>query len=68
MNSSTRKLNVMKNNLLDLDYLEGTSTFKWYRDTIEIPGATTKYYTVTQADQGKSIVFEVTPISQAGIT
>ncbi|MCJ7592919.1 MAG: hypothetical protein MUO51_16360, partial [Woeseiaceae bacterium] len=44
--------------------LEGTSTFRWLRDGALI--ATTPTYTVVAADQGTTIVFEVTPIALTG--
>ncbi|PTT46357.1 hypothetical protein DBR09_11565 [Aeromonas sp. HMWF016] len=45
---------------------EGASTFQWYRDDMEISGATAKAYTLVAADEGKSIKFEVTPVSMTG--
>ena len=39
---------------------EGNSTYKWYRDGVEITGATTTTYTPTTEDIGKTITFEVT--------
>lgn len=51
---------------------EGTSIFKWYRandiggpDT-EIPGATSKNYTITTSDLNKYISFEVRPVASSG--
>ena len=53
--------------------LENGSTFKWYRsdDTsgtgkAAISGATSKTYTLTSADVGKFISFEVTPVNANG--
>ncbi|MFM5849542.1 adhesion domain-containing protein, partial [Aeromonas veronii] len=46
--------------------VEGASTFKWYRDGVEITGATAITYTLVAADRGKSIKFEVTPVSATG--
>lgn len=46
--------------------MEGTSTFKWYRDGVEIAGATAKTYVLVAADEGKPITFEVTPVSATG--
>jgi hemin uptake protein HemP len=51
---------------------EGASTFKWYRaDTVdgartELTGETGPSYTLTAADEGKFIFFEVTPRSKTG--
>ncbi|HHY74365.1 MAG TPA: hypothetical protein GX497_14305 [Bacillus bacterium] len=54
---------------------EGTSTYKWYRSDdgsgtgkTAISGATDKTYTLTSADKGKYISFEVTPIASGGDT
>jgi glycosidase len=51
---------------------EGTSIYKWYRtknangsNRTLIP-ATTNSYTITDADKGYFIVFEVTPVSKTG--
>ena len=41
---------------------EGTSTYRWLRDTAEITGATTTSYTLVAVDQGENIKFKVTPI------
>jgi len=46
--------------------LEGVSLFQWYRDNIAISGATNISYTTTTDDAGKTIVFEVTPVSITG--
>lgn len=46
---------------------EGTSTYKWYRNNIEITGATTTGYTLITGDAGKTFIFEVTPISQLSV-
>lgn len=43
--------------------VEGTSTFKWYRDGVEIVGAISNTYLIVSNDQGHNIKFEVTPIS-----
>ncbi|MDY6990237.1 MAG: DNRLRE domain-containing protein, partial [Thermodesulfobacteriota bacterium] len=48
--------------------LEGTSTFKWFRDDTEIGGATAQTYTLVAADEGTTIKFEVTPVAQAGVS
>ncbi len=45
---------------------EAESTFKWYRDGIEIAGATTVNYTLILNDAGTQIVFEVTPVAETG--
>jgi len=47
---------------------EGTSTFKWYRDGVEIPGVTNITYTLTSTDDGKTIKFGVTPVASSGST
>ena len=52
----------------------GTHTYKWYRadnaagttNKVVIAGATTATYTLLSADQGKYLVFEVTPKSATG--
>lgn len=46
--------------------LEGASTFKWYRGTDEITGATNNTYTLVAADEGQTIKFEVTPVAATG--
>jgi alpha-tubulin suppressor-like RCC1 family protein len=45
---------------------EGVSTFRWLQDGSAIPGATAITYTVTAADVGHSITFEVTPVATTG--
>lgn len=45
---------------------EGTSTFRWLRDGVAIDGATGAEYTLTLADEGASMIFEVTPVAAAG--
>ena len=54
---------------------EGISTFRWYRaddsngtGETAIPGATARTYSLTIADAGKYISFEVTPAATSGIT
>lgn len=42
---------------------QGTSTFRWLRSGVAIPGATAEKYTLVGADQGNPIIFEVTPVS-----
>ncbi len=46
--------------------LEGDSTFKWYRNDVEIDGATSQTYLLTSDDVGQTIVFEVTPVAETG--
>jgi hypothetical protein len=45
---------------------EGTSTYRWLRDGVEILGAAAPSYTVVPADQGALIVFEVAPVAVTG--
>jgi hypothetical protein len=45
---------------------EGASTFQWYRGNTKISGATQKSYTLTSAELGEAIKFEVTPVSATG--
>lgn len=45
---------------------EGTSTFKWYRDNVLVPGAVSNSYLLTTADINTKIHFEVTPVSSTG--
>jgi hypothetical protein len=47
---------------------EGSSTYRWLRDTVAIFGATAQTYTLVAADQGTSIVFEVTPVALTGVS
>ncbi|MFV1984592.1 MAG: hypothetical protein ACC657_13700, partial [Thiohalomonadales bacterium] len=42
------------------------STFRWLREGSAIDGATTKEYILVDADVGKAIKFEVTPVAKAG--
>ena len=53
---------------------EGTTTFKWYRaddasgtNKTEITGATNTSYTIVDADEGKYLLFEVTPRTKTGV-
>jgi hypothetical protein len=46
---------------------EGTSTFRWLRGGVAIPGATAHSYTLVGADLGATITFEVTPIAATGV-
>lgn len=53
---------------------QGASIYKWYRydadgtNQVLIQGANTKTYKVVQADFGKKLQFEVTPVAQVGDT
>jgi len=54
---------------------EGASIYKWYAaddasgtNATEISGAVNKTYLVTDAETGKFIAFEVTPVAQSGTT
>ncbi|CAA0125297.1 Uncharacterised protein [BD1-7 clade bacterium] len=49
------------------DDAEGASAFRWLRDGQPIADATEKNYTVTAADEGKDLIFEVTPVAQGGV-
>ena len=40
--------------------------YQWYRDNVAIPGANSITYVATADDLGKTIVFEVTPVSLTG--
>jgi len=42
------------------------STFRWLRNDIAITGATAINYTLTAADSGTAIKFEVTPVAATG--
>ena len=46
---------------------EGQTQFQWYRDDVAIDNATTRNYTLTKLDSGKSIRFEVTPVAAIGV-
>lgn len=46
--------------------IEGASKFRWFRDGVVIPGATSNTYQLTSADAGFEIGFEVTPVSATG--
>jgi large repetitive protein len=50
------------------DNLEGTSTFRWLRDNVVIPGATDRRYALVAVDEGTLIRFEVTPVAQSGFS
>lgn len=45
---------------------EGTSTFRWFLDDIEISGETGQTYSVLAMDKDSLIKFEVTPVSATG--
>jgi hypothetical protein len=45
---------------------QGTSTFRWLRNNVAIPGATSSTYTLVSDDAGQSIKFEVTPVASTG--
>ncbi len=53
---------------------EAVSTFRWYRSTTTsgpfevISGQTTKTYVLQEADRGRYITFEVTPVAATGTT
>jgi hypothetical protein len=47
-------------------FAQGTSTFRWMRNGIVIPGATLVTYTPVSADLNKVLTFEVTPVSLTG--
>jgi hypothetical protein len=47
--------------------VEGSSTFRWLRGGSPIAGATTTSYTLTEADAGQNISFEVTPVAATGV-
>jgi hypothetical protein len=47
------------------DY-EATSTFRWLRNGVPIPGATLDTYLLTKDDETYKIIFEVTPVSTPG--
>jgi hypothetical protein len=42
---------------------EGVSTFRWLRDGVPIPGAVNTAYTISTDDVGRTLEFEVTPVS-----
>jgi hypothetical protein len=46
---------------------EGTSTYRWLRDNVAIPGATAQSYTLVAIDSGTTITFEVTPVAATGV-
>lgn len=48
--------------------VEGTTTFRWLRDSVAIGGETSANYTLVLADAETQIVFEVTPVALTGVT
>jgi hypothetical protein len=48
--------------------LEGTSTYRWLRNDVAIPGAAGKTYVVVSGDLAATIKFEVAPVAQTGIS
>jgi len=46
--------------------LEGASTYQWYRSGVAIIGANAMSYTVTSADAGQVLSFEVIPVAISG--
>ena len=50
----------------DLENDPDTSTVRWLRDGVAITGETSASYTVTVADSGTDLQFEVTPVSSSG--
>lgn len=52
----------------DPAYLPSSYTFKWYRDGIEIPGATSVSYTATTSDIDKQLSVMVTATNARGST
>jgi len=47
--------------------LEGTSTFRWLRNSVAITSATAKTYVLVDADVGTNIIFEVIPVATSGV-
>lgn len=45
---------------------KGGGLFRWLRDGLAIPGASTTQYTLTSGDIGAAITFEVRPVAQTG--
>ena len=48
--------------------LEGTTTFRWLRNGVEIPGAISTAYILQADDEGTTLVFEVTPVALTGVS
>jgi uncharacterized protein YggU (UPF0235/DUF167 family) len=46
---------------------EGTTSFKWLRDGVEIEGQTSNVYLLRNEDSGKTLSFQVTPKATAGL-
>ncbi|MES2675414.1 MAG: S8 family serine peptidase [Pseudomonadota bacterium] len=54
-------------NFSDVDGdLEGSSSYRWFRNGTAISGATSVTYSVTAADSGQLLAFEVSPIALTG--
>ena len=47
--------------------VEGVSTFKWFRNGVEISGSTSKTYVIVSTDEGYKFSFQVTPVSATGV-
>ena len=45
---------------------QGTSTYRWLRNSAPVSGATLRTYTLGTADEGALIAFEVTPVATSG--
>ncbi len=45
---------------------EGASTFQWYRNSVEIDGASSASYVLSSDDVGTEITFAVTPVDTSG--
>jgi len=45
---------------------EGASTYRWYRNNTQIPGAVSDTYTIVNEDVGNTILFEVIPVALTG--
>lgn len=65
-NPNNWKATVKK--LISSTDVEGGSLVKWYRDGVPIAGAESSTYTITADDLGKTLTFEVTPVSLTGTT
>ncbi|MEE9345764.1 MAG: hypothetical protein V3U88_09190 [Methylococcales bacterium] len=46
--------------------LEGTTTFRWFRDGVWIRNALSSTYTAVRADAGTTLTLEVTPVAVTG--
>lgn len=45
---------------------EGISTFRWFRNGVEIPGSNSVTYTIVSTDEAYKLSFQVTPVSTTG--